>query len=194
MAMVLTVGVHAGPLVFDFSQIEFSIGPDATAGFSFTPTVDIPIDNLAVFDPHEDGTAVRLYNQSGSVLAAALVLPTGPQLEVGNALYHLALINLTHLTEGTQYFLSAQVPGGKLLPFGPRNLTVDERIVINSPISQVGFGKPTSNIPGTPQTYVAGFTIFEPKTDLSEVPEPSTWTLMASGLLCLALARRPKRR
>lgn len=193
MAMMLTVGVQAGPLVFDFSRIEFSIGPDVTAGFSFTPTVDIAIDGLFVFDPDPDGTAVRLYNQNGSVLAAALVLPTGPQVEIGNAIYHLALINLTQLTAGTQYFLSAQLPAGQLLPFAPRNLTVDERVVINGPVSQAGFGKPTSNVPGTAPIYTAGFTIHEPKTDLSEVPEPGTWVLMASGLLCLVLARRPKR-
>lgn len=193
LAILLTVGAHAGPLAYDFSGIEFSTAPDATLGFSFTPTVDIAIDSLVVYDPHPDGTAVRLYTEQGTVLAAALILPTGPEVEVGNAVFHLAVINLTQLTAGTRYFLSAQSPAGSLLPFAPKDLALDPRIVIDGPVSQLGFGKPITNIPNVAATYAVNFTIYQPTTDVSSVPEPGTWALMASGLLCLAATRFRRR-
>ena len=176
-----------------------------TKGWQFGPHGDILITQLGVFDSDGDGLVnphpVGLWrddpgNLTGTLLASATVLAgTDSPLMGGYRWVSISPVSL-HL-DLAYYVIAAQYsagdaddlvtprPSGNPFQFAPA-------IGVFLGSGRVGFGSdlpyPGANT-GGPCEGCPGRLFFEPNLQYSIVPEPSSWLLLAPGLLYLFLRR-----
>jgi hypothetical protein len=147
--VVVLMGVPAlgGTLGVEFDTTDplvIFLESDAMIGFAFQPTTDFTIDGLGLWGPDSFGTAVRLYDASARVLAAALVLPRDPKVGPEVLSYHIAPITPLLLTVGNTYYVAGYAENGDPVVVDNKNPETHPFIEYMGAVSQVGLGLPRS--------------------------------------------------
>jgi len=162
-----------------------------TAGWTFSPTANISVTALGVFDyifttPNEGPISVGLWNANGSLLSSSLVASNSVLL---NSTRYES-ITPTFLSAGLTYYIGAYAPAGTLLLSGV-DPTMDGPVTM-SPEIQLGMAVADPNAYGWPTTSVGGpgSTLLAPNFQFVDaVPEPAGGGLFILGAALLAKNR-----
>lgn len=163
-----------------------------SVGWQFNVTQSLTVTGLGWFDDGGDGLAVShtvgIWDSAGTLLASILV-PAGTTAPLDGQ-YRMVAITPIVLGIGDGYIVGGEnfANNTERLAFNV-TMTVDPRITFfDATFSGVGSGfvRPT-------EFSVAETGFFGPMFAVDNVPEPSTWALITSGLLAAAFARRQRK-
>ena len=190
LALILPFAAPGVTLAVEFDDsgaLGLPADDDLTLGFAFRPTADITVDGLGFQGPDSFGSPVRLYDATGRVLAAALVLSRDPQVGTEALPYNLAPITPLLLSAGATDFVSGYLGSGNIA-FVTATDPVEHPFVEEvGPVSQVGLG-----VPRTKEfsfRFAGPFDRFTPVNFAISTPVPlpaSAWLLLSG----LAFVRR----
>ncbi len=175
------------------------LASDYTNGWEFSPTADIVVDSLGIFDAGGDGLAqhhdVKLWDIGGAELAN-VSLSAGIHLLTSG--YAFADITEVRLTAGETYVVSTFVTGGEGETFlADGTLVSAPEIEVTGDVrrwtSGDAFPASTSSVLPVPLGPNFTFeTVAAPKT-ASTIPEPLTGSLLLAGLIGFGFRARRSR-
>ena len=162
-------------------------------GWSFTPTTDIAVTDLGVFDFSNNGyltanTSVAIWRYSDAALMGSVALTNS--ISASNDFVWGTLASSINLASGTEYVIASQGVGEQY------EYTYLTNIISLTVASDITFGdshytKTTALVmPAKTPGYEYGF--IGPNFKYAEVPEPMTMSLLAMGGMAMLGRRRRK--
>jgi hypothetical protein len=187
LSLLLNLNASTQPAILDYTSTDSIVGYSTTgAGFAFSPLESLTVTSLGYGGRAlaDEAFQVTLWNAGGNPLATALISMTDP---VFNGTHYETISGLS-LSAGQTYYLGA-VGAESGFWFG-------DAILLSPAESATGtittapdltfLGGVAHGGPGTPEPEA----FYVGANFLYVVPEPSTLTLGAAGLLVLVLSRR----
>jgi len=196
LAVIIFLGISISPATEAMLDDVNAIGGyvTGTAGWTFSPTANISVTDLGVFDyifttPNPGPISVGLWSANGTLLSSSLVASDGVLLNASR----YESITPTFLSAGLTYYIGAYAPGGTILlggidPDAGGAVTMSPEIRIGMAVADVGaYGFPTTAIGGPGSAVVAPNFQY-----VNAVPEPSAGALLILGA-ALLVENRMKR-
>lgn len=163
-----------------------------TVGWTFTPTANITVTRLGLWDVGGDGFADRhqigIWSSAGTLLVGD-VIPAGTVATLDNGFRYIAIAGL-NLTAGQTYTIGANMlesPTTDAYVFSPATVTTSALINFGQGVRSAddsGFAFPAL----TPNSGRFG-----PNFQFNAVPEPASWALMIGGFAMAGTALRRRR-
>jgi len=177
---------------FDSANRTYTNDLPATLGFLFSVKNDFTVTSLGWFDDclngFQDGHTVRLFDVSGTLLAAATLSP-GTVNPLSGSFRYEAIAPVT-LTAGSTYLLAGTT--GDSDPYTVsdnfRDFGIDPNFMIAADA-----GRYADNAPGFvyPDQHYSDYMVYAgPNLDGLATPEPGSFALLAVGCAGLMLRRR----
>jgi hypothetical protein len=177
-------------LMTEGTAVAVAANANYTVGTQFTVgTSDLSVTSLGIWDESQDGLAVShdvgLWNSGGTLLGSVTV-PSGTGGSLVGSFRYIALGLPVTLTAGQSYTLGATYALNSADKYRPNSSTP----VFSSDVSSPASRWVTSATLARPTSTASGFAYVGPNLQYSVIPEPTTWALLAAGLMTVMVLRR----
>lgn len=186
--------------VMAVSNVDRNTGVSPTAnnfmlGWSFTPTQDVKVTALGVFDRDNNNvlagdTDVKIWRQSDATLITSAAVTTSAPISGEFFWATLATQDQATLQANTTYVIACRTyPGSERYMYNSSATMASEITYVTT---EGQSGTDWTNMPADPvqQGWVMGF--FGPNFKYEVVPEPMTMSLLSLGGLAMLARRRRK--
>jgi hypothetical protein len=174
--------------VTNITGASTALNADFSLGWEFTPTSNLLVNQLGVFDENSNGLSsshqVGIFRVSDQALVASTVVSTGNTLDSG---FRYANITPTVLTSGQNYIVAAlyTTAGVDRFMFDSTSFTTSSALTFVTPrfSNTSSFVFPTTSFPGPKGYFSANF-------KFAVAPEPGTLAFLMVGGVLAAIKRR----
>ncbi|HEY1381570.1 MAG TPA: hypothetical protein VGF55_32530 [Gemmataceae bacterium] len=197
-ALLAAAPARAGFMAATVVDTNGLIGQQGTIGWGFTPTADLTVTALGVFDYHADGlkTAhqVAIWDAASRAVVAAATVPVGTAGTLADGFRYEAAAG--SLQAGRLYVIGALFPADpttspdadEMAQYGSSTIAIDGHIALEDPgRGRVAFGGGALALPPLdvlPPAFGANFQ-FDLAAAPSAAPAPPAVVLLGSGALTL---------